>query len=87
MIPILYCADSTCTLEVYGDYLYIGDYNDVSSALQGFALRKDFRTQATNLEQSINLYRMDKDENVEMVVGDPTTRFPKGWYFRSWFWL
>lgn len=67
-----------CTLEVYGDYLYIGDYNDVSSALQGFALRKDFRTQATNLEQSINLYRMDKDENVEMVVGDPTTRFPKG---------
>lgn len=67
-----------CTLEVYGDYLYIGDYNDVSSALQGFALRKDFKTQATNLEQSINLYRMDKEENIEMVVGDPTTRFPNG---------
>ena len=67
-----------CSLEVYGDYLYIGDYNDVSSALQGFALRKDFKTQATNLEQSINLYRMDKDENIEMVVGDPTTRFPEG---------
>lgn len=67
-----------CTLEIYGDYLYIGDYNDVSSALQGFALRKDFTTQATNLEQSINLYRMDKNENIEMIVGDPTTRFPEG---------
>lgn len=65
-----------CTLQVYGDYLYIGDYNDVSSALQGFALKSDFTTQATNLEQSINLYRMDKNENVEKVVGDPTEAFP-----------
>lgn len=65
-----------CTLQVYNDYLYIGDYNDVSSALQGFVLRKDFTTQATNLEQSINLYRMDKNENIEKVVGDPTTAFP-----------
>lgn len=67
-----------CTLQVYGDYLYIGDYNDVSSALQGFVLQKQFQTQATNLEQSINLYRMDENENVEMIVGDPTTRFPEG---------
>lgn len=67
-----------CTLEVYKDYLYIGDYNDVSSALQGFVLKKDFTTQATNLEQSVNLYRMDKDENIEMVVGDPTEQFPEG---------
>lgn len=67
-----------CSLEVYNDYLYIGDYNDVSSALQGFVLKKDFTTQATNLEQSINLYRMDKDENIEMVVGDPTEQFPEG---------
>lgn len=65
-----------CTLQVYDDYLYIGDYNDVSSALQGFILRKDFTTQATNLEQSINLYRMDKNEEIEKVVGDPTKAFP-----------
>lgn len=65
-----------CSLEVYGDYLYIGDYNDVSSALQGFVLRKDFTTQATNLDQSINLYRMDKNEKIEKVVGDPTKAFP-----------
>lgn len=65
-----------CTLQVYDGYLYIGEYNDVSSALQGFALRKDFTTQATNLEQSINLYRMDANENIEKVVGDPTEAFP-----------
>ena len=67
-----------CTLEVYDDYLYIGDYNDVSNALQNIALKKDFLTQSTNLQQSINLYRMDKDENIEMVVGDPTKMFPQG---------
>lgn len=67
-----------CTLQVYGDHLYIGDYNDVSSALQGFVTKSNFVTQATNLEQSVNLYRMDKNENVEMLVGDKNATFPKG---------
>lgn len=35
-------------------------------------------TQATNLEQSINLYRMDANENVEMLVGDANKTFPDG---------
>ena len=67
-----------CTLQVYSDHLYIGDYNDVSSALQGFVTKSNFVTQATNLEQSVNLYRMDKNENVEMLVGDKNDTFPKG---------
>ena len=67
-----------CTLQVYGDHLYIGDYNDVSSALQGFVTKSNFVTQATNLEQSVNLYRMDKNENVEMLVGDKNDTFPNG---------
>lgn len=67
-----------CTLQVYGDHLYIGDYNDVSSALQGFVTKSNFVTQATNLEQSVNLYRMDKNENAEMLVGDKNDTFPKG---------
>lgn len=67
-----------CTLQIYGDHLYIGDYNDVSSALQGFVTKSNFVTQATNLEQSVNLYRMDKNENVEMLVGDKNDTFPKG---------
>ena len=65
-----------CTLQVYDDYLYIGDYNDVSSALQNMVTRKNFQTLYTNLQQSINLYRMDAEENVEKVVGDPTAAFP-----------
>lgn len=72
-----------CTLQVYGDHLYIGDYNDVSSALQGFVTKSNFVTQATNLEQSVNLYRMDKNENVEMLVGDKNDTFPKGGFHRS----
>lgn len=31
-----------------------------------------------NLEQSVNIYRMDKDENMELVVGDRTDMFPDG---------
>ncbi|WP_044084511.1 InlB B-repeat-containing protein [Bifidobacterium gallicum] len=71
-------AAGACTLQVYGDYLYIGDYNDVSSALQGFATHQEFVTQATNLKQSINLYRMSPDEQIEMLVGDATAQFPEG---------
>ncbi len=69
---------AACTLQVYGDHLYIGDYNDVASALIGFVTKSNFVPEATNLEQSINLYRMDKNENVEMLVGDPNDTFPKG---------
>ena len=29
-----------------------------------------------NLRQSVNLYRMDADENIELVVGDATEMFP-----------
>ena len=31
-----------------------------------------------NLEQSVNLYRMDQNENMELVVGDATDMFPNG---------
>ncbi len=71
-------ATNACTLQIYKGKLYIGDYNDVSSALQGFITNKSFLTQATNLEQSLNLYRMDAQENIEMVVGDPCVLFPEG---------
>lgn len=66
-----------CTLQVYGDYLYIGEYNDTSSGLQNMITRKDFRALYTNMQQSINLYRMDADETIEKVVGDPTEAFPE----------
>ena len=66
------------TLETYGGYLYIGEYNDSATALRSAMNSKTFDAMSTNLEQSINLYRMDEDENIEMVVGDPTKMFPEG---------
>lgn len=65
-------------LCVYGDYLYIGEYNDEEIALENvmFDMNCDFVN--ANLEQSVNLYRMDSEENIELVVGDATEMFPDG---------
>ena len=65
-------------LQVYGDYLYIGEYNDEQIALEGILFNADFSFMNANLEQSVNLYRMDANENIELVVGDATKMFPNG---------
>lgn len=64
-------------LTVWGDHLYIGEYNDEQIALENilFEFNGDFMN--ANLEQSVSLYRMDKDENIEKVMGDPTEMFPE----------
>lgn len=78
-------------LIVYNGYLYIGEYNDEEIALERILFSKtgknadgqfggglDCRFLNANLEQSVNLYRMDKDENMELVVGNKTKMFPNG---------
>lgn len=65
-------------INVYGDYLYIGEYNDEEIALEDVIFKLDFDFVNANLEQSVNLYRMDKNENIELVVGNPTKMFPNG---------
>ena len=65
-------------LAVYNDALYIGEYNDEEIALMQLMFNLDFGFMNKNLEQSVSLYRMDKDENIELVVGDATTMFPNG---------
>lgn len=65
-------------LQVYGDYLYIGEYNDEQISLEGILFKADFDFMNANLEQSVNLYRMDKEENIELIVGDATQMFPNG---------
>lgn len=67
-----------CVLNVYGNYLYIGEYNDEQFALEGVLFDADFSFMNANLAQSVNLYRMDASENIELVVGDSTKMFPKG---------
>ncbi len=79
------------TLMVYGDYLYIGEYNDEEIALERILFDKtgeesdgaffggiDCSFINANLDQSVSLYRMDKDENMELVMGDKTQMFPNG---------
>lgn len=67
-----------CNLIVYNGYLYIGEYEDIEIALENLIFNKDFQFLAKNLEQSVSLYRMDKEENIELVVGDATAMFPEG---------
>lgn len=78
-------------LMVFNDYLYIGEYNDEEIALERILFSKtgknadgqfggglDCRFLNANLDQSVNLYRMDKKENMELVVGNSTKMFPNG---------
>ena len=78
-------------LTVFNDYLYIGEYNDEEIALERILFSKtgknangqfggglDCRFLNANLDQSVSLYRMDKNENMELVVGNSTKMFPNG---------
>lgn len=67
-----------CNLVVYDGYLYIGEYNDEEIPLQSIIFDKDFNFMARNLTQSVNLYRLDENETMELVVGDATAMFPDG---------
>ncbi len=67
-----------CNMLVFGDHLYIGEYEDIEIALEDVIFNKNVEFLAKNLEQSVSLYRMDKDENMELVVGDATEMFPAG---------
>ncbi len=74
--------ERTCSgagvLMVYDDHLYIAEYNDEEIALINVLFNLDLEFMNKNLKQSVNLYRMDADENMELVVGDPTEMFPEG---------
>ena len=67
-----------CNMVIYNDYLYIGEYEDIEIALEDVLFNTNVEFLAKNLEQSVNLYRMDKNENIELIVGDATKMFPDG---------
>ena len=67
-----------CHLVVYKDHLYIGEYEDIEIALNDLLFHTNLEFMANNIEQSVSLYRMDKNENMELIVGDATKMFPKG---------
>ena len=74
--------ERTCSgagvLTVFKDHLYIAEYNDEEIAMIQLMFNFDFGFMNKNLEQSVNLYRMDKNEDIELVVGDKTELFPAG---------
>lgn len=65
-------------LIVFNDYLYIGEYNDEEIAVERMLFNNDFEFMNANFEQSVNFYRMDSDENIELVVGNSDKMFPNG---------
>ena len=78
-------------LTVFNDYLYIGEYNDEEIALERILFSKtgkkadgqfggglDCSFINANLDQPVSLYRMDKNENMELVMGNATSMFPNG---------
>lgn len=65
-------------IYVYDDYLYIGEYNDEEIPLEHILFKADFTFMNRNLEQSVSLYRMDKNEDIELIMGDATEMFPEG---------
>ena len=66
---------SACHLVVYKDYLYIGEYTDTQI---GFNQMQDseFDYLAHNMDQSVSLYRLDVNNNIEKVMGHETEMFP-----------
>lgn len=89
-IDLVRTRSGAANLTVYKDKLYIGEYNDEEIALERILFDKssngsesslggiDCSFVNANLEQSVNLYAMDENEDMELVVGDKTDMFPNG---------
>lgn len=89
-IDLMRTRSGAANLTVYKDKLYIGEYNDEEIALERILFDKssngsesslggiDCSFVNANLEQSVNLYAMDENEDMELVVGDKTDMFPNG---------
>lgn len=61
-------------LVVYGNHLYIGGYNDPMVALPD-ALNFKFTNLYNDLSNPVNLWRMDTDENFELVAGEDNDKY------------
>lgn len=69
----------SCNLWVYDGYLYLGTYNDPMLDLAEVPANGNFELLYNDLDHSIYLYRMDKNESFEMVGGkNDNPNFPNG---------
>lgn len=63
-------------LIVHDGYLYIGGYNDPMIALPG-VLQMDFEELYKDLDSPVCLWRMDANENIDLVAGEANQLFPE----------
>ena len=69
----------SCNMWVYDGYLYLGTYNDPMLDLAEIPATGNFELLYNDLDHSIYLYRMDKNENFEQVAGkNDNPNFPNG---------
>lgn len=61
-------------LQVFDNHLYIGGYNDPMVALSD-VLNFKFENLYKDLSEPVNLWRMDKNEDIELVAGEPIELF------------
>lgn len=73
-------VDASCAgnIFVYNDYLYIGGYNDPMLDLATIPGKGDFSKLYNDLKNPANLYRLDKNNKIEMVIGDADEFFTEG---------
>ena len=64
-----------CNLWVYDGHLYLGTYNDPMLDLAEVPTRANFEPMYYDLYYSVNLYRMDEKEDIELVAGKPNDVF------------
>lgn len=64
-------------LMVYDGYLYIGGYNDPMVALPE-VLTMNFENLYKDLSSPVCLWRLDENDNIEMVAGEANEVFPEG---------
>ena len=64
-------------LMVYDGYLYIGGYNDPMVALPE-VLTMNFENLYKDLNSPVCLWRLDENDNIEMVAGEANEVFPEG---------
>ncbi len=64
-------------LMVHDGYLYIGGYNDPMVALPQ-VLKMDFECLYEDLSSPVCLWRLDENDDIEMVAGEANEVFPEG---------
>ena len=64
-------------LIVHDDHIYIGSYNDPMADMPDAVFKQNWYNLYLDFSNPVNIWRMDKDENFEMVMGDPNELFPE----------